>query len=365
MKSPCIRHPRERFVIVRPWQLEFCQGNKCAAMLLGVLEFWHNQKLDNVEQSRKANKAAQAAGEKPTHSVSLLQWHKEQDLVDMLYGMFEVKTVRKAINQLVELGAVTVTSNPNHRFSFDRTRFFQFQPVRLQVFIEEYSARCELGLADKSSTDAEKGARSSEKGGTSTIDNAHRSHASAGVPSGGPDERFPDQDTEAPLDDGSLAGYERRRSQAHQKHYFQQHFTEAQRLLSNGQLLERQPLTDEESASLSMDLYEYRCSVHGLDQEEPKEEAYFSDADQYQFKKLSEEEATARFSILNAVIAYLRLDTKALQPTLPPEQVDAHQRLRMVVWNGKQLRDNWTLALVAIRAFLAELPPLETQTTKG
>lgn len=204
-------------------------------------------------------------------------------------------------------------------------------------------------------------------------ENASGGHESAGVPSGGPDEHFADQEgegqakpvPEAPLDDGSLAGYERRRSQAHRKHFFQQHFTEAQRLLSNGQLLERQPLTDEESASLAIDFYDYRCSVHHLNQEEPKEEAYFSDADQYQFKKLSEEEATARFSVLNAVIAYLRLDTKALQPTLPPEQADAHQRLRMLVWNGKQLRDNWTLALVAIRAFLAELPPLETPTTKG
>ena len=69
MKTSCIRHPeRENLIIVRKWQVVFCEGDTCAAALISFFEYWHNIKLEQYEKEENPAKR------------SLLQWHTEEDL---------------------------------------------------------------------------------------------------------------------------------------------------------------------------------------------------------------------------------------------------------------------------------------------
>jgi len=379
MKNPCLHHPNERFLIIRPWQLAFCHGNKCAATLLGVFEHWHNIKLDMREQNRKANETAQSAGDEPTYDVRLLQWHREEELAEEMFWLFGVKTIRKAIGRLEELGAITVTSNPNPKYGFDRTRFFQLQPLVLQAFIKRHSARHKLGLANIHSTNGKSAAPSGKSAATSTVDNNSSSPKKVLDVTGGPVTGFSEQEEEeegqagpAPeqaspspshwskgdppvtlpetplLETHFSAHYRKEATPTERENFFGCYFAGAQRLLFNGQLLEKQPLTKAESQRLANDFYNYRCDVHGLHQPDDGDEAYFTEADRRQFEQLALEEPTARFPVLLAVINYLVLEAD----DLPPGQADAHQQLRMYVWNGKQLRYSWAPAVAALRAML-------------
>lgn len=51
--SSCVIHPaKNRLIILRKWQLEFCGAkNQCAALLLSFFEHWHNVKLESRAKS--------------------------------------------------------------------------------------------------------------------------------------------------------------------------------------------------------------------------------------------------------------------------------------------------------------------------
>lgn len=46
MNNTCIQHPtRDPLIVIRQWQLDFCESNHCAAALLSFFEYWHNIRL--------------------------------------------------------------------------------------------------------------------------------------------------------------------------------------------------------------------------------------------------------------------------------------------------------------------------------
>lgn len=131
MKSSCLPHPaNEPLVVIRKWQIEFCDGNVCAAALLSFFEYWHNVKVSQSEKAKHANKVAEQHGDAPTQDTSLLQWHTEKELEDgvLIYGK---TAIAAAITKLVHLKALKVQRNPNKRYAWDRTRYFTFLPDTL------------------------------------------------------------------------------------------------------------------------------------------------------------------------------------------------------------------------------------------
>ncbi|WP_438967030.1 conserved phage C-terminal domain-containing protein [Flavobacterium sp.] len=123
----CINHPNDRgIIIIRPWQMEFCEGDKCAAELLSLFEYWHNIKIRTVEQNKEENDRRIQSGLKPIYSESTLQWHSRDQLIDQLFNRYTHKTIKKSIDLLKSKKCLSQESNPNN--SFDKTKFFQFHP---------------------------------------------------------------------------------------------------------------------------------------------------------------------------------------------------------------------------------------------
>lgn len=111
--------------------MDFCDGNHCAAALISFFEYWHNIRLDMRDKAKAANRVAESHGEPGTQDESLYQFHTTEDLMDGMIGLFKQDKIRASIEQLRELGVITVHRNPNPRYKFDNTRFFLFNPDAL------------------------------------------------------------------------------------------------------------------------------------------------------------------------------------------------------------------------------------------
>ncbi len=136
MKSSCIHHPeREPLIIIRQWQLEFCEGNRIAAALLSFFEYWHNIKLEMRGKNQQANDVAEGHHDPRTQDESLWQFHTEQELEDGIL-IFKRTAIGDAITFLAQKKVVTVGRNPNLRYKFDKTRFFLFHPEIINHWLQ-------------------------------------------------------------------------------------------------------------------------------------------------------------------------------------------------------------------------------------
>lgn len=138
MKTSCIRHPEsERLILVREWQVVFCEGNHCAAMLMSYFEYWHNIRLEQSERSKRQNDIAEQHQEKRNQDESFYQFHTREDLEAGLLGVYGKSSIDKAIEYLKSKGVISLHSNPNPRYKFDRTQHFRFHPEILNAYLWE------------------------------------------------------------------------------------------------------------------------------------------------------------------------------------------------------------------------------------
>ena len=138
MRSTCIQHPtREPLLIIRQWQLDFCEGDHCAAALLSMFEYWHNIRLDLSEQAQQANEAAHKHGKPAIHEESLLQFHSDEQLQAGLLKLYGTKKIREARSLLAAKSVITEHLNPNPRYAFDKTLYFEFHPEVVNAWLEQ------------------------------------------------------------------------------------------------------------------------------------------------------------------------------------------------------------------------------------
>lgn len=139
MRSSCIRHPEnEPLIIVRQWQIEFCEGNRTAAALLSFFEYWHSIKIEQSPKAARQNEIAEMHGEEGSQDTSLWQFHTEEQLEAGIL-LFKRTAIGESINLLVEKGAIQIGRNPNPRFKFDRTRWFLFNPGVINAWLDRRS----------------------------------------------------------------------------------------------------------------------------------------------------------------------------------------------------------------------------------
>lgn len=137
MNSSCISHPeREKLVVIRQWQMEFCEGNSCAAALMSFFEYWHNVKLDQSEKNTQFNNVAELHGDKRSQDEGLWQFHNEKQLEEGIL-IYKKDTINKAIDLLVSKQVLVVSRNPNPRYKFDKTRWFLFRPEIIKNWMKE------------------------------------------------------------------------------------------------------------------------------------------------------------------------------------------------------------------------------------
>jgi|GEM_PF-7004657 len=163
MRASCVAHPpKERLIILREWQVEACDGDRCAGLLLSFFEYWHNIKLEQSRKARESNDVAEKHGDERTQDESLYQFHTEKQLEEGLLGLYKRTKIKKSLEKLERLGYISIHNNPNPKYRFDRTRHFLFHSDAVNVFLANRGIK-KSGQCDKS------GGQSTDKSGQSDI----------------------------------------------------------------------------------------------------------------------------------------------------------------------------------------------------
>jgi len=174
--SSCIAHPaNNRYLQIHEWQIKFCQGSHCAALLLSFFSGWHDWKIKNDHYYRKSNDIAEMHGDGRPNNENAYLFFSMEELIEGCMGFYGKNTVNDAIDALISLQVITVHKNPNPRYHFDKTKYFKFYPDVCNRWIAE-----NYGMSKKSQEDTqvidyidtpkeanrstEKGRRSAEKG---------------------------------------------------------------------------------------------------------------------------------------------------------------------------------------------------------
>lgn len=137
MLTSCIQHPpRHPLIIIREWQVHFCDGDKCAAALMSFFEYWHNIKLEQATKASQANDIAEQHGDNRTQDDSLVQFHTTEELKNGIMGLYSDTKIRNSLQFLEDSGVITTMRNPNPRYAFDQTKHFVFHPEICNEYIE-------------------------------------------------------------------------------------------------------------------------------------------------------------------------------------------------------------------------------------
>lgn len=152
MRTSCINSPKnEPLIIIHKWQLEFTNGNECAAALLSFFIYWHDYKLNQSQKARQANDIALRHGDERYQDETLMQWHNEKELENGVL-VFKRKTIRNAIGILETLGVLDVMSNPNPKYSFDKTKYFTLKTDIIISWLEDRERRGKIAASSGKNT---------------------------------------------------------------------------------------------------------------------------------------------------------------------------------------------------------------------
>ena len=145
MKSSCVRIPENnRYIQIHEWQINFCKNSHCAALLLSFFVNWHDWKLKNDQYYFKANNISESHGDGRPHSEKAYLFFTMEDFIEGTMNFYGKNAINEALQLLVSLNVLTTHKNPNPRYYFDKTKYFQFYPSVCNHWIaENYSTGCQ------------------------------------------------------------------------------------------------------------------------------------------------------------------------------------------------------------------------------
>lgn len=127
--STCISHPANtRYLQIHEWQIKFCQGSHCAALLLSFFSGWHDWKIKNDYYYRKSNDIAEMHGDERLGNEDAYLFFSMEELIEGTLNFYGKKSIQEGLDLLVSLEVITVHQNPNPRYNFDKTKYFKFYP---------------------------------------------------------------------------------------------------------------------------------------------------------------------------------------------------------------------------------------------
>ena len=136
-ESSVQKTPQSRVLVIREDFLSICDNDLKASVLLSILTYWHDVKIEMREKNKQLNDIAERHGENREQDETLLQFHTEKEIAEMSFGILNKKTVRSAKQFLIEKGFISIHRNPNPRYSFDNTTFFQLIPEEVNIALSK------------------------------------------------------------------------------------------------------------------------------------------------------------------------------------------------------------------------------------
>lgn len=151
MKTSCIRHPEsDPYIILRGWEVAFCDGKHCAALLLAFFIAWHDWKLVHDQYYRLYNDIADMHGDGRPHDQSAFLFFTTDQLIAGCMGIYGKSSIKESLKQLTKMGVISDHDNPNPRYYYDRTRYYRFYPEVCNQWLAEHYPLGRVVKADDS-----------------------------------------------------------------------------------------------------------------------------------------------------------------------------------------------------------------------
>lgn len=172
--------PKTRYLQIHEWQIAFCNNNHCAAMLLAFFSGWHDWKLIHDEYYKKSNDIAEMHGDGRPHSENAFLFFTTEELIDGLLGFYGKKAVLDGLQLLESLGVITTHKNPNPRYHFDKTKYFQFYPDVCNQWIDRnYSQNNQTTKKDTQAIDSKDRVKIADRSGKNALPSGESSQPSS------------------------------------------------------------------------------------------------------------------------------------------------------------------------------------------
>src|ERR1700682_3165529 len=108
MKSSCIIHPpKEHFFTIRERQVEFFNGNSCAAATMSWLEFRQNGKLFIDAKNKRMNDIAEMHGDNRVFPEDTYINFTIAELIEVFHHTFGRNKSIDSLKQLEEMGVIS------------------------------------------------------------------------------------------------------------------------------------------------------------------------------------------------------------------------------------------------------------------
>ncbi|MCK4608854.1 MAG: hypothetical protein KAT71_05200 [Gammaproteobacteria bacterium] len=134
----CINNPgSELLLVLRRWQVDICDNNKCAAAVLSFLIYFHDVKREMIRKNKQANDLAELHGDERTQDETIYQFHTIEEITERILGLYGRTAINEGIKLLEKKEIISIHRNPNPKYSFDKTRYFLLHPAVCNEWLEE------------------------------------------------------------------------------------------------------------------------------------------------------------------------------------------------------------------------------------
>lgn len=175
-ESGVITHPKRQAIAqIRADYVAICGGNRCAAAILNLFEYWTETKIAANEQKKIENEIARSEGRTPPHDLGLWVYKSQSEMREELLDLWSEDVIKKALDFLITKKKFLEKRN-NPKNKWDRTLQYLFVISRVQKALDSAFPKNRRSKADKSGIESgeigdrkpEKRKSNSDKSGSNT-----------------------------------------------------------------------------------------------------------------------------------------------------------------------------------------------------
>lgn len=131
-KTSALPHPpNDRFVPIRSWFLNLCDGNELATKLISFFEYQVNLAIANNENAIKHFEGKLLLGEIPERIPNLWRRLGQENIREGILSTASRSSILKQITYLEVSGIILCRDIVNPNYQFDRRKSYLFRPWRV------------------------------------------------------------------------------------------------------------------------------------------------------------------------------------------------------------------------------------------
>lgn len=128
-----------QLVKICKWQVQFCEGNFCAAALISFFEYLYNQNIQLYPTANRLNDGARCDRFTSIHYE--YQAERVQEIADSIVNLFGHRVTAEALSYLESKHVISTHENPNPRYIFNSKKWYIFHPEPVRRWLNIFNKK--------------------------------------------------------------------------------------------------------------------------------------------------------------------------------------------------------------------------------